>query len=248
MFDGPEDYPHQHRRSGHRHHPRDAARHARHRPHRLSRRRRSREHAPTVLSHSSTACTPCRALGDGRQSGTSGSPSILNASPEARRTAISRCCVLATACASTSSRARPTSSFLIPNSARGALLLDAAGGYQYPGSQTPWQEIQRGLAGQLGDGMILEGAEAYQRIAQTRGSPRDNHRTLSCAPAEAGNPGPSGPAALPSRPRLLPSQEQSFTLKDCYGKRRHRPLPPAPRQCRAARARWQRRRLRYPGQ
>jgi dihydroxy-acid dehydratase len=53
--------------------------------------------------------------------------------------------------------------------------LEAAGGYAYPASQTPWQEIQRAVVGQLGAGAILEGAEAYQRIAQTRGLPRDNH-------------------------------------------------------------------------
>jgi dihydroxy-acid dehydratase len=51
----------------------------------------------------------------------------------------------------------------------------AAGGYAYPASQTPWQEMQRAVVGQLGTGAILEGAEAYQRIAQTRGLPRDNH-------------------------------------------------------------------------
>ena len=53
--------------------------------------------------------------------------------------------------------------------------LEAAGGYAYPPSQTPWQEIQRGLVGQMDKGAILEGSEAYQRIAQTRGLPRDNH-------------------------------------------------------------------------
>ena len=53
--------------------------------------------------------------------------------------------------------------------------LAAAGGYAYPASQTPWQEIQRALVGQMESGAILEGAEAYQRIAQTRGLPRDNH-------------------------------------------------------------------------
>ena len=53
--------------------------------------------------------------------------------------------------------------------------LEAAGGFAYPASQTPWQEIQRRTVGQLGDGMILEGAESYQRIAQTRGVPRDSH-------------------------------------------------------------------------
>ena len=53
--------------------------------------------------------------------------------------------------------------------------LEAAGGYPYPASQTPWQEIQRALVGQLDTGAILEGAEKYQRIAQTMGLPRDNH-------------------------------------------------------------------------
>ena len=53
--------------------------------------------------------------------------------------------------------------------------LSAAGGYAYPASQTPWQAIQRGLVGQLETGAILEGSEDYQRIAQTRGLPRDNH-------------------------------------------------------------------------
>ena len=39
----------------------------------------------------------------------------------------------------------------------------------------PWQEIQRAYVGQMGEGMILEGAEKYQRIAQTFGVPRDSH-------------------------------------------------------------------------
>jgi len=56
---------------------------------------------------------------------------------------------------------------------RRALLAD--GGYRYPASQTPWQEIQRAVVGQLDTGAILEGAEKYQRIAQTRGLPRDSH-------------------------------------------------------------------------
>jgi dihydroxy-acid dehydratase len=53
--------------------------------------------------------------------------------------------------------------------------LEAAGGYAYPASQTPWQEIQRSMVGQMNTGAILEGAENYQRIAQTKGLPRDNH-------------------------------------------------------------------------
>jgi dihydroxy-acid dehydratase len=53
--------------------------------------------------------------------------------------------------------------------------LEADGGYAYPAAQTPWQEIQRAVVGQMNTGAILEGAEKYQRIAQTRGLPRDNH-------------------------------------------------------------------------
>jgi dihydroxy-acid dehydratase len=59
--------------------------------------------------------------------------------------------------------------------ARRRAQLDADGGYTYPEAQTPWQQIQRALTGQLGTGAILEGSEAFQRIAQTRGLPRDNH-------------------------------------------------------------------------
>ena len=50
-----------------------------------------------------------------------------------------------------------------------------SGGYAFPVHQTPWQEIQRSVVGQMATGAILEGAEAYQKIAQTRGLPRDNH-------------------------------------------------------------------------
>jgi dihydroxy-acid dehydratase len=53
--------------------------------------------------------------------------------------------------------------------------LTEAGGYAFPRSQTPWQEIQRATVGQMETGAILEGAEKYQRIAQTMGLPRDNH-------------------------------------------------------------------------
>jgi dihydroxy-acid dehydratase len=53
--------------------------------------------------------------------------------------------------------------------------LTKAGGYKFPASQTPWQEIQRSLTGQLGDGMVLENAVKYQRIDQVFGVPRDNH-------------------------------------------------------------------------
>jgi len=116
---------------------------------------------------------PC--LGDGRQSGTSGSPSILNASPEAA--AGGALALLRTGDRVRIDLRRGTADVLIDEAelAGRRRELAAAGGYLYPASQTPWQEIQRAVVGQLGTGAILEGAEAYQRIAQTRGLPRDNH-------------------------------------------------------------------------
>ena len=53
--------------------------------------------------------------------------------------------------------------------------LEARGGFGYPESQTPWQEIQRGVVDQFDKGMVLKPAVKYQRIAQTRGVARDNH-------------------------------------------------------------------------
>ncbi len=114
-------------------------------------------------------------IGDGRQSGTSGSPSILNASPEAA--AMGGLALLKTGDRVRMDLEARTVNVLIPDEeleARRAALR-AEGGYAYPASQTPWQEIQRGLVGQLDKGAILEGAEKFQRIAQTQGLPRDNH-------------------------------------------------------------------------
>ncbi len=114
-------------------------------------------------------------VGDGRQSGTSGSPSILNASPEAASMG-------GLALIETGDRV-----VLDLNVGRLDLLVDdavlaarrarlvSAGGYRYPDHQTPWQEIQRGLVGELETGAVLEPAVKYQRIAQTMGIPRDNH-------------------------------------------------------------------------
>jgi dihydroxy-acid dehydratase len=48
------------------------------------------------------------------------------------------------------------------------------GGFAYAPSQTPWQEIQRGMVDQLADGMVLKPAVKYQRVAQ-KFVPRDNH-------------------------------------------------------------------------
>jgi dihydroxy-acid dehydratase len=129
--------------------------------------------APAYLLREGVRDLPC--IGDGRQSGTSGSPSILNASPEAA--VGGGLALLKTGDRVRIDLKRGTADVLIPEIERAArrAALEAAGGYRYPASQTPWQEIQRKLVGQLGSGAILEGSEAFQRIAETRGLPRDNH-------------------------------------------------------------------------
>ena len=53
--------------------------------------------------------------------------------------------------------------------------LKAKGGYKFPKSQTPWQEIQRGIVDELSHGMVLKPAVKYQKIHATFGVPRDNH-------------------------------------------------------------------------
>ncbi|HWU01709.1 MAG TPA: dihydroxy-acid dehydratase, partial [Novosphingobium sp.] len=128
---------------------------------------------PAYLITEGVSALPC--IGDGRQSGTSGSPSILNASPEAA--ANGGLALLKTGDRVRIDLRKGTVNVLISDEeldARRKALIEA-GGYAYPASQTPWQEIQRAIVGQLNTGAILEGAEKYQRIAQTMGLPRDNH-------------------------------------------------------------------------
>ena len=128
---------------------------------------------PAALIKNGITSLPC--IGDGRQSGTSGSPSILNASPEAATNG--GLALLRTGDRVRIDLNRGTCDVLIDEAKlderRRALL--AAGGYAFPASQTPWQEIQRAIVGDLESGAILEGSEKYQRIAQTKGIPRDNH-------------------------------------------------------------------------
>ena len=115
---------------------------------------------------------PC--IGDGRQSGTSGSPSILNASPEAA--AGGGLALLRTGDRVRIDLNKGTADILISKDelAKRRKALEKAGGYKYPPYQTPWQEIQRGMVDQLADGMVLKPAVKYQRVAQTS-IPRDNH-------------------------------------------------------------------------
>ncbi|MES2272341.1 MAG: IlvD/Edd family dehydratase [Pseudomonadota bacterium] len=128
---------------------------------------------PAYLIREGVHALPC--IGDGRQSGTSGSPSILNASPEAA--AMGGLALLRTGDRVRIDLNTCTVNVLIDDAelaARRQALVDA-GGYPYPASQTPWQKMQREVVGQMNTGAILEGAEKFQRIAQTMGLPRDNH-------------------------------------------------------------------------
>ena len=129
--------------------------------------------APAYLIREGVHALPC--IGDGRQSGTSGSPSILNASPEAA--AMGGLALLQTGDRVRVDLNRGSANVLIDDAelAERRRVLMESGGYAYPESQTPWQEIQRATVGQLQTGAILEGAEKFQRIAQTMGLPRDNH-------------------------------------------------------------------------
>ena len=128
---------------------------------------------PAYLLTEGVHSLPC--IGDGRQSGTSASPSILNAAPEAA--AHGGLALVETGDIIRIDLRRGTVDLLVDDTAlqRRRDALEARGGFPYPASQTPWQEIQRMMVGQLDTGAILEGTEKYQRIAQTMGLPRDNH-------------------------------------------------------------------------
>ncbi|MDF2233582.1 dihydroxy-acid dehydratase family protein [Albimonas sp. CAU 1670] len=128
--------------------------------------------APDYLLKQGIRELPC--IGDGRQSGTSGSPSILNASPEAA--ANGPLALLRTGDKVRVDLKTGSVDALVsePDWAMRKAELEAAGGYAYPDHQTPWQEIQRGCVDQLGNGMVLKPAVKYQRIA-SKGLPRDNH-------------------------------------------------------------------------
>jgi dihydroxy-acid dehydratase len=110
-------------------------------------------------------------MGDGRQSGTSASPSILNVSPEA---AIGGGLALLR----TGDKVR-----LDLNARRVDVLIPeeelaqrrAAWQPAERVSQTPWEEIYRSMIGQHGTGACLEPATLYLNILETRGESRHNH-------------------------------------------------------------------------
>jgi len=128
---------------------------------------------PAYLIKRGIMSLPC--IGDGRQSGTSASPSILNASPEAA--AGGGLALLKTGDRVRIDLGKGTANILISDSELAARrrALEAAGGYKFPASQTPWQEIQRSMVDQLSAGMVLKPAVKYQKIDEKFGVPRDNH-------------------------------------------------------------------------
>ncbi|HET7413679.1 MAG TPA: IlvD/Edd family dehydratase, partial [Pararhizobium sp.] len=126
---------------------------------------------PAALIKQGVESLPC--IGDGRQSGTSGSPSILNASPEAA--AGGGLALLRTGDRVRIDLRKSTADVLIDDAelAERRAQLEMQG-FPYPANQTPWQELHRTMVDQLADGMVLKPAVKYQRIAE-KSVPRDNH-------------------------------------------------------------------------
>ena len=128
---------------------------------------------PAALIRKGITSLPC--IGDGRQSGTSGSPSILNASPEAA--ANGGLAILKTGDRVRIDLNKGEANILISDAEvkkRHADLM-ATGGFKYPKNQTPWQELYRDTVGQQATGACLELATRYRNIAGTIGVARDNH-------------------------------------------------------------------------
>ncbi|WP_031336067.1 IlvD/Edd family dehydratase [Rhodopseudomonas sp. B29] len=128
---------------------------------------------PAALIKRGIHSLPC--IGDGRQSGTSGSPSILNATPEAAANG-------GLALLKTGDRVRidlnkGSADILISDDElkQRRTQLEAAGGFAFPRHQTPWQELYRATVGQHATGACLELATRYQDIAGTIGVSRHNH-------------------------------------------------------------------------
>ncbi|MDP8997273.1 MAG: dihydroxy-acid dehydratase family protein [Pseudomonadota bacterium] len=129
--------------------------------------------APNYLLEKGIRALPC--VGDGRQSGTSGSPSILNASPEAA--AGGGLAILKNGDMVRIDLNNGDCNALISAAeiAKRRDELEKNGGFKVPPSQTPWQEIFRNTTEQLAQGMIIKGSTKFQRVAKTMGIPRDNH-------------------------------------------------------------------------
>ncbi|MBL4667431.1 MAG: dihydroxy-acid dehydratase, partial [Sneathiella sp.] len=108
-------------------------------------------------------------IGDGRQSGTSGSPSILNGSPEASEG--KGLALLQTGDIIRVDLNKKSLDMLVSDevlASRAKVLVDKT-----PESQTPWQEIYRSTVGPLSSGGCMELATVYQNVRAAK--PRNNH-------------------------------------------------------------------------
>ena len=128
---------------------------------------------PAALIKRGVLSLPC--IGDGRQSGTSGSPSILNASPEAA--ADGGLAILRTGDKVRIDLNKGSANILIPDAEikKRHAELKAKGGFPHPAHQTPWQELYRTTVGQHSTGACMELATRYHDIAGKVGVARDNH-------------------------------------------------------------------------
>jgi len=128
---------------------------------------------PAALIKRGILALPC--IGDGRQSGTSGSPSILNASPEAA--ADGGLAILRTGDKVRIDLNKGSANILISDDEvkKRHAELKAKGGFPYPPHQTPWQELYRNTVGQQATGACMELATRYHDIAGKVGVARDNH-------------------------------------------------------------------------
>jgi dihydroxy-acid dehydratase len=128
--------------------------------------------APSYLLKQGINDLPC--LGDGRQSGTSGAPSILNASPEAADGG--GLALLQTGDIIRIDLTKCSADIMVSEEelAKRAEDLAAAGGFPTPESQSPWQQFFREKVQPFSEGMVLKDAPNYQAIGQ-RHIPRNNH-------------------------------------------------------------------------
>ena len=174
VFDGPEDYHRAHRRSCARHRRTFDPVHARRRPDRLSRLGRGGEYAAAGRADQKR-----RNVARLRRR----RPAVrhVRLAVDPQRLAGSRGWAAGLALLQTGDRVRidlnkGTADMLISAEELAARreALQKSGGYHYPPSQTPWQEIQRAMVDQLAAGMVLQPAVKYQRVAQ-KFVPRDNH-------------------------------------------------------------------------
>ena len=124
---------------------------------------------PDHLLKKGISTLPC--LGDGRQSGTSESASILNVSPEAA--AGGKIAIIKNNDLVKVDLIEKRVDVMIDQSIIDERMQKIQ--FKFPANQTPWQEIARNYVGQLSDGACLNTKEEYFDVSKTKGIPRDNH-------------------------------------------------------------------------